>query len=176
MNRLTSLCVAMLGLSLSGCFKIVDTAGLQAAYTDAFIATANAQHVKSMTNLPDDKRQAAAAKYDAIAARINAYLQSAIDQASDFRVEEPAERYTGTGTSQLVAAFERDVSSLAGPTPQSVTATVAVGLAVEGVKVIKALNDEAQKQAYDRFATSVSENKMKSFTDVPISPSSTPNR
>lgn len=149
----------------AGCFSVTDTGGLERAYQDIDLAASKASELKALPAVSDADRAAAADLYRNAKAKVNAYLQGAITRAADYDVNEPVEAYERTGAPADVQAFQARVNVLRGPAPAS-TATVAA-VATLVINEIVNLNNQAQKAAYDRFTSTVTQYMMENYEDIP---------
>jgi hypothetical protein len=166
------LAMLMMGLTLilSGCFSIVDTAGLELAYQDKFLAEAKGVQLKDLQNVPENQKLQAADEYRQAEAAVNAYFQQVITEAAAYRVNEPADSYQKAPAHAQVAAFVSRVDALdLQSQKEGVTLGVpaVVDLVVIVLNDIIILNGQRQKEAYDRFVNTVKGNMMKNFEDLP---------
>jgi len=160
---------------LGGCssFRVINTDGLRLAYEDVDRATSKAVELRSLSGVAKNKEAEAVDAYREAKASINSYLQQAITDAADGKVDNPARSYTETSSPGKIAVFVGKVDEVKAVGQESALDTGQESaldwapLAVTLISEIKSLNDEERTAAYERFKATVSSHMMPNFEALP---------
>lgn len=110
-------------LLLGGCttFQIKNTDGLMLAYEDIDRASSKGIELKMLSKISEEQRQKAADLYREAKHSVNAYLQSAIIDAADYKVDKNSDSYKATGIHEKVVEFQNKVNELRQPRIASIS-------------------------------------------------------
>jgi outer membrane murein-binding lipoprotein Lpp len=163
-------------LIFAGCgFKINNTDGLQLAYEDIDSTSSYASELKAMKDvtkhISQGKFNAARDKFNTAKTKLNGYLQNAITNASDYKVDNPKEEYLKSEAPVAVAAFKEEVQSLRPRrnkgVPIATIIPIIIPIAEKAIDAIMKADQMAKDKGLEAFKTSVEKYMMKNLEEIP---------
>ena len=150
----------------SGCvFTVKNTAGIRAAFHDMELAYPLAAEIRQSKSLSAGKVAEVKDSYNEAKAEVNSFLQDVKIKASTYTVDIGEDVYKNDKASKAMADFMAKADAARGVRLKSVEAVVVLVTPI--IEEIVKLNDQKQKEAYDRFQKVIDDNKMVEWEKTP---------
>ena len=166
MKRIKFLIVFLLSCMIMACsFQVKNTDGLRAAYEKIELAYPLAAEIADRKDLNEKDRQTLIDSYNEAKAAVNSFLKD-VKTKSVKVVDVPLTAFEKDRAKEKIEKFINEAKAAREKT-RAIGPEVIVAIAVPVIETIWKLNQESEKEAYERFTKIIDENLMVDFVNVP---------